>query len=51
MIITKAMLKKAKPENVHRLAKWLKLNIEGMSIEQVIKLVLWRIKKYNRDRY
>ena len=45
MAITIAQLKKAKPENVIRLAKWLKLDIEGMSIQQIIKLVRWRITR------
>ena len=50
MAISRADLKKAKPENVIRLAKWLKLNIEGMSIRQIIQLVYWRITRtgYNR---
>lgn len=45
MLIKIAHLKKAKPENVIRLAKWLKLHIEGMSIEQIIRLVYWRITR------
>lgn len=40
-----ANLKKAKPENVIRLAKFLKLNIDGMSMRQIIKLVYWRIRR------
>ena len=31
MAISRADLKKAKPENVIRLAKWLKLRIEGVN--------------------
>lgn len=38
-------LKKAKPENVIRLAKWLKLDIDGMSISQIIRLIRWRITR------
>jgi hypothetical protein len=41
----KSELKKAKPENVIRLAQYLKLHIEGMSTNQVIKLVYWRLHK------
>jgi len=37
----KSTLKKAKPENVIRLAKWLRLHIDGMSLRQVIKLICW----------
>lgn len=45
MMIKIANLKKAKPENVIRLAKFLKLNIDGMSMRQIIKLVYWRIRR------
>ena len=45
MSITKEQLRKARPENVIRLAKWLKLDIEGMSIKQIINLVRWRITR------
>ena len=41
----KSELKYAKPENVIRLARYLKLNIEGMSNRQIIKLVYWRLHK------
>ena len=44
-MITTKQLKKAKPENVIRLSKWLKLDIEGMSLRQVIKLIRWRITR------
>jgi hypothetical protein len=37
----KSTLKKAKPENVIRLAKWLRLDIDGMSLRQIIKLIHW----------
>lgn len=44
-MITIAHLRHAKPENVIRLDKWLNLNIEGMSIRQIIKLIYWRITR------
>jgi hypothetical protein len=47
-MITKSDLRKAKPENVRRLAKWLDLHIDGMSDRQVIKLVHWYL---TRRRY
>ena len=48
MLIKIEHLKKAKPENVIRLARWLKLNIEGLNIEQIINLVYYRFVK---DKY
>jgi len=48
LCISKNNLKKAKIENVKRLAKWLKLDIEGMSDRQIIKLVWWRITKHHK---
>lgn len=45
MIIKKHHLKNAKPENVVRLAKFLKLNIDGMSHKQIISLVWWRLTR------
>ena len=47
-MITINNLKKAKPENVIRLARFLKLRIQGMSIGQIIRLVHWRIKPNKR---
>lgn len=43
-----ATLKKAKPENVVRLAKWLKLDIDGMSHRHIVKLVKWRITRHKK---
>lgn len=43
--ISRAQLRKAKPENVLRLAHWLNLNVDNMSIRQVIRLVYWRITR------
>ena len=39
-MITYDHLIKAKPENVIRLAKWLKINIEGKTIFEVIWLII-----------
>jgi uncharacterized protein YoaH (UPF0181 family) len=44
-MIKKRHLKETKPENVIRLAKWLKLRIDGMSTKQIIALVAWRLHK------
>ena len=49
--ITKADLKKAKPENLLRLANWLKLYTDGMSHRQIAKLVWWRITRDTVERY
>lgn len=46
----KSTIKKAKPENIIRLARWLRLRIDGMSIRQIINLVAWRLHK-NRQWY
>lgn len=42
---------KAKIDNVFRLAKWLKLQINGMSFRQVVKLIRWRITRNNLSSY
>lgn len=42
-IITKERLYAAKPDNVRRLASWLKLDIYELSIDEVIDLVYNRI--------
>ena len=38
-------LKQAKPENLIRLAKALKLNVGGMSHRQIARLVHWRVTR------
>lgn len=43
MKIKRSTLKEVNPENVRRLAKFLKLNITGMSDNQVVGLVSWRL--------
>lgn len=48
--ISRKNLKKAKPENVKRLARWLKLDIDGMSDAQIVKLVWWRITRHHKRR-
>lgn len=47
----RSTLLKAKPENVVRLAHYLKLHIDGMSIRQIAKLVYWRITRTGYNRY
>ncbi len=41
-------LKRAPPEAVLRLAKYLRLRTEGMSIRQVIALIRWRLHPNRR---
>ena len=41
----KSTLRKAKPEDVVRLAKYLKLRIDGMSHRQIISLVCWLLSR------
>lgn len=50
LCISKKNLKKAKPENVKRLARWLGLHIDGMSDRQIVKLVWWRITRHHKRR-
>lgn len=51
MNITIQSLKKAKPDNIIRFAKWLKLRIDDMSIRQMIKLINWRLgRRHKRER-
>jgi hypothetical protein len=42
-LITKERLEKAKPDNVRRLASWLKIDTHKLSIEEVIEIVYNRI--------
>ena len=51
MEIKKRHLMNAKPENLIRLAKSLRLQINGMSHKQIAKLVYWRIRRDNLNRY
>ena len=44
-------LKKANPENILRLAKWLRLHVDGMSYNQIVKLVKWRITRGIHNRH
>jgi hypothetical protein len=46
----KSTLRKSKPENVIRLANWLRLHIDGMSHRQIIKLVHWRLSREEKRR-
>lgn len=43
MNIKRSTLNEVNPENVRRLAKFLKLDITGMSDRQVVGLVSWRL--------
>jgi hypothetical protein len=45
MNLSVGRLKKAKPENLLRLARFLSLRTDGMSHRQVAKLVRWRITR------
>ena len=42
-IISRSHLNKAKPENLVRLAKALKINVDGMSQRAIVGLVAWRL--------
>lgn len=44
-------LRKAKPEDVLRLAKWLRLRINGMSYNQILKLIKWRTTRGINNRH
>lgn len=44
-------LKKTDAQNVRRLAKWLRLKTQGMSISQIIKLVKWRVSRGISQRH
>ncbi len=43
-------LRKASPTNLLRLAGWLKLNTQGMSHKQIIRLVYWRITREEKRK-
>lgn len=45
MQIKRRTLKKATPENLLRLAKWLNLHTDGMSHRHIAKLIRWRITR------
>jgi len=46
--ITRRKLKKSKPENVYRLARWLRLRTEGYSLNQTIGLIMWLLHPNRR---
>ena len=48
MLLSRHILRKAKPENLIRLAKWLKLHIDGISHRQIVNLVYWRITRQSK---
>ena len=48
--ITKKHLRQAKPDNVFRLARCLHLHTEGMSLRQVIRLIVWRLSPRRQVR-
>jgi hypothetical protein len=51
MKIKRSTLKKAKPENLLRLAKYLKLRTDGMSHRNVSKLIYWLLtRREKRER-
>ena len=49
-LITLEKLEKAKPDNVRRLASWMKIDTHNLSIEEVIEIVYNQIffEKYLR---
>lgn len=50
-MLKRGTLQKSKPENLIRLAKWLRLNITGMGHNQIAGLVYWRITRSKRYEY
>ncbi len=49
--ISKRQLRKAKPEDVRRLARWLKIkHIDTMSHRQLIRLLDWLFKRPAKKR-
>ena len=48
-IITKDRLLQAKPEDVRRLAKWLKLETDDLNIFEVVELILDHNRKARRE--
>ena len=46
--ISKDDLRRAPPEAVLRLAKYLRLRTDGMSVRQVIRLIRWRLHRNRR---
>lgn len=51
LVMKLSTLKKAKPEDVLRLAKWLRLRINGMSYNQILKLIKWRTTRGEHNRH
>ncbi len=47
----KKHLKFCSGENILRLAKYLRLNIKGMSLRQIKKLIKWRLSRNINNRY
>jgi hypothetical protein len=43
-------LRKANPDNLIRLAMWLKLDVDGMSHRQIASLIHWRITREDKRR-
>jgi hypothetical protein len=46
----RSTLKAAKPEDVVRLAKWLKLRIDGMKHKQIVSLVYWLLSREEKRK-
>jgi hypothetical protein len=51
MKIMRRHLRKAKHENLLRLASFLKLRVDGMSHRQISSLVYWRITRNQMNRH
>jgi hypothetical protein len=48
--LSKHSLREARPENLSRLARFLRLRIDDMSHNQIVKLVYWRITRVDTSR-
>lgn len=51
MKIYRRNLRKAAPENLLRLARFLKLRTSGMSNRQIVNLIYWRITRNGFNRH
>ena len=49
-IIKTSTLRKSKPENLLRLAKFLKLHTDGMSHRQIASLIHWLLTRQDKRR-
>lgn len=51
MKIRRGHLIRSKPEDILRLARWLRLQIQGMKHKQIASLVYWRVTRNENNRH